>query len=122
METIGPVVEKRIRMSTDRAMQLSNLAETYDTNEDRLVEKALDIFFSLAEVFHDSDESIQTPSEEDAPVINSQFTEERFKQRLVELGLIKEIKNPPASYFTKRPKPIEVKGKPLSEVIIEERR
>lgn len=122
METIAPIIEKRIRMSTDHAIQLSNLAETYDTDEDKLVEKALDIFFSLAEVFHDSDENIQTLSKEDAPAISTQFTEERYKQRLVELGLIKEIKNPPATYFTRRPKPIEVKGKPLSQMVIEERR
>ncbi len=47
--------------------------------------------------------------------------EERFKQKLVELGLLKEVKTPvgvPANDRT----PIKVKGKPLSQHIIEERR
>lgn len=50
-------------------------------------------------------------------------TEEEFEQKLFELGLFSEVK-PPITDF--KPyhdrKPIEVKGKPLSEVIIEERR
>ncbi|MBI2875889.1 MAG: hypothetical protein HYY20_03305 [Candidatus Tectomicrobia bacterium] len=47
--------------------------------------------------------------------------EDRFKQRLVELGLLKEIKIPSVVPGGDRT-PIQVKGKPLSQTIIEERR
>ncbi len=54
---------------------------------------------------------------------HSRPTEDEFEQRLHELGLLGEVK-PPITNF--RPyqnrKPIELKGKPLSEIIIEERR
>ena len=53
--------------------------------------------------------------------------EEEFKQRLLEAGIIKEIKRPPRDLqqahedFLKY-QPIQVRGKPISETIIEERR
>jgi hypothetical protein len=51
------------------------------------------------------------------------MTEEEFEQRLLEKGIISSI--PPrirdAEFYANR-KLIEVKGKPLSETIIEERR
>jgi predicted transcriptional regulator len=46
-------IEKRIRLSSDRADRLSQLAQTQDVSEDRVVEKALDILFSLAELLDD---------------------------------------------------------------------
>lgn len=51
-----------------------------------------------------------------------QSLEDQLEQRLFELGIISEIKPPidPASHQDFEP--IENKGKPLSEVIIEERR
>ncbi len=52
-----------------------------------------------------------------------QITEEEFEQRLLEKGIISRI--PPrirdADFYANR-KPIEVEGKPVSEIIIEERR
>lgn len=52
-----------------------------------------------------------------------QVTEEEFEQRLLEKGIISRI--PPrirdASFYAHR-KPVEVEGKPVSEIIIEERR
>ncbi len=52
-----------------------------------------------------------------------QLTEDEFEQELYEAGLLSELK-PPITDFTpyKNRKPISFKGKPLSEVIIEERR
>jgi hypothetical protein len=51
------------------------------------------------------------------------ISEEEFEQRLLSKGIISRI--PPrirdAEFYANR-KPIEVKGKPLSEIIIEERR
>jgi len=53
----------------------------------------------------------------------SQPTEDEFEQELYELGLLSEVKPLIADFAPyKNRKPIEVKGKPLSEVIIEERR
>lgn len=48
--------------------------------------------------------------------------EELFKQRLVEVGLIERIKRPSWPLVDQDRTPIQVKGKPLSEQIIEERR
>lgn len=47
--------------------------------------------------------------------------EERFKRKLVEVGLLSDIKTPKVNLEVDRT-PIRVKGKPLSETIIEERR
>ncbi len=47
--------------------------------------------------------------------------EDRFKRKLVEVGLLSEIKIPRVKLDGDRT-PIRVKGKPLSETIIEERR
>jgi hypothetical protein len=49
--------------------------------------------------------------------------EQQFQQHLLKLGIISEIK-PPITDFTpyQNRQPIEVKGKPTSEVIIEDRR
>ncbi len=47
--------------------------------------------------------------------------ESRFKQRLVELGLLREIRAPWGVSESDRT-PIQVKGKSLSQTIIEERR
>jgi hypothetical protein len=52
-----------------------------------------------------------------------QMTEDEFERHLLEKGIISRI--PPrirdASFYANR-KPIEVEGKPVSEIIIEERR
>jgi hypothetical protein len=52
-----------------------------------------------------------------------QLTEEEFERKLVEAGVLSEIK-PPITDFTRyqNRQPVETTGKPLSEVIIEERR
>ena len=51
------------------------------------------------------------------------MTEDEFEQRLLQKGIIKRI--PPrirdANFYANR-KPVEVKGKPVSDIIIEERR
>lgn len=52
-----------------------------------------------------------------------QITEEEFEQRLLEKGIISRIPPPITDLAPYRDrKLIEVKGKPLSETIIEERR
>jgi len=56
------------------------------------------------------------------PIPNEEAQAEyRFKQRLVELGLLKEIKIPFGVPGGDR-RPVQVKGKPISQDIIEERR
>jgi hypothetical protein len=51
------------------------------------------------------------------------MTKDEFEQRLLQKGIIKRI--PPrirdANFYANR-KPVEVKGKPVSDIIIEERR
>jgi hypothetical protein len=48
--------------------------------------------------------------------------EAAFLQHLVEIGLLEEVKTPDRTQVEQDRRLIEVKGKPLSEVIIEERR
>jgi hypothetical protein len=47
--------------------------------------------------------------------------EELFKRRLVEVGLMERIKKPSSPLEDQDRTPIQVKGKPLSEHIIEDR-
>jgi hypothetical protein len=48
--------------------------------------------------------------------------EGRFKQQLVEMGLLEKVRRPVPIPADVDRRPIEVEGKPLSELIIEERR
>lgn len=50
-------------------------------------------------------------------------TEEQFERELIESGILDELPLPPGgSALVEEWKPIDVKGKPLSETIIEDRR
>jgi hypothetical protein len=51
------------------------------------------------------------------------MTEEAFAHKLVEFGILSDVK-PPITDFTpyQNRQPVETTGKPLSEVILEERR
>ena len=49
-------VEKWVRLSPERANRLSRLAQTQEISEDRIIEKALDILFSLTELFDEGSE------------------------------------------------------------------
>ena len=57
------------------------------------------------------------------PLHEERAAEEEFQRRLVAAGLLKEVKRPlrDAQAFRNR-RLIEVKGRPLSETIIEDRR
>ena len=50
MSDQGAVVEKNIHISADRASYLNRLAQVKALSEDQLIEKALDILFSLADL------------------------------------------------------------------------
>ena len=56
MSSVPRVVEKRIRLSEERAGRLGRLAQAHQIQEDQIVEKALDILFSLADLFDESAE------------------------------------------------------------------
>jgi hypothetical protein len=45
------VVEKHIRLSVERADRLSQMAQTHHIREDQIIEKALDILFTLTDLF-----------------------------------------------------------------------
>jgi hypothetical protein len=46
---VDTTVERRIRLSADRAERLHRLAQVGQVSEDQIVEKALDMLFSLTE-------------------------------------------------------------------------
>lgn len=58
---------------------------------------------------------------EDVPQGQAQLLHERIHQAMYESGLV-STNSPPAKRRRERPPPIKIKGKPLSETIIEDRR
>lgn len=48
--------------------------------------------------------------------------EEAFKQQLVAAGLMREIRRPPRAHAPGDRTPIRVKGTPVSEIVLDERR
>jgi hypothetical protein len=50
--TEGAIVEKRVRLSEARGDRLRRLAEAHRVSEDLIVERALDILFSLTDVLN----------------------------------------------------------------------
>jgi len=57
----------------------------------------------------------------DETCLHSKELNDRIHRAMYEAGLVSEI-NPPAKRRRERPAPIKIKGKPLSETIIEDRR
>ncbi len=49
-------VEKRVQLSSQHADRLNRLAQARHVSEDQIVEKALDILFSLTELFGEHEE------------------------------------------------------------------
>ena len=43
-------VERRVRLSVERASHLSRFAQAHHVSEDQIIEKALDILFSLTDL------------------------------------------------------------------------
>jgi hypothetical protein len=56
------------------------------------------------------------------PEAGQETTEELYKKQLVEVGLLEEIRRPSRPWTDQDRTPSKVKGKPLSEHIMEERR
>ena len=56
------------------------------------------------------------------PEAGQETPEESYKKQLVEVGLLQEIRQPSRPWTDQDRTPIKVKGKPLSEQIMEERR
>ena len=56
MSSIPTVVEKHIRLSVERASRLNRLAEIHQIHEDQIIERALDILFTLTDFFGESTE------------------------------------------------------------------
>jgi len=56
MSTTSSGIEKHIQLSGERAERLNRLAQTHQIHEDRIVEKALDILFSLTDLLNERTE------------------------------------------------------------------
>ena len=56
MSSVPSVVEKHIRLSVERADRLGRLAQAHQIHEDQIIEKALDILFSLTDLFDERTE------------------------------------------------------------------
>ncbi|GEM_PF-4132780 len=112
-------IAKQIHLSLRYVDRLNRLAQARRISEDRLIEKALDIFFSLTDVF-------DAPLDRRSTVLRDgelPLPETIFKRRLLERGVLTELKAPPLALGTHKKRAlIQVQGKPLSQLIIEERR
>ncbi len=75
---------------------------------------------AAAEGAEDTAHPVEIPHPAD--VDTDAAAEARFKQKLVEMRLMTEIKTPLSSAKRNLPEPIAVPGTPLSEIIIAERR
>lgn len=53
MTQMSFTADTQIRLSGQRAVLLRRLAASRNTSEDQIIEKALDIFFSLTDLFDD---------------------------------------------------------------------
>lgn len=53
MTQMSVTADTQIRLSGQRVVLLRRLAENRSTSEDKIIEKALDIFFSLTDLFDD---------------------------------------------------------------------
>ncbi|MBI3943746.1 MAG: hypothetical protein HY326_12090 [Chloroflexi bacterium] len=113
MHNTPAVVEKRIELSAERADRLSRLAQAHHISENQFIEKALDILFTITDLYEVPKKTEENYSDLDR--------EELFKQKLHEAGLLLEIRKPYDFSNEDDFEPIQVKGKPLSEMIIEER-
>ena len=51
MSAMPATVERRVALTPDRAARLDDLARTRGVSEDAVVQRALDILFSLTELF-----------------------------------------------------------------------
>ena len=56
MSSVPAVVEKSVRLSAERADRLTRLAKLHQMGEDQIIEKALDVFFTLADLLNVSTE------------------------------------------------------------------
>ena len=56
MNDTTTVIEKNIRLSPDHANRLSHLADARQLSEDQIIEKALDILFSLTDLLDERSE------------------------------------------------------------------
>ena len=56
MSSIPTTVEKHIQLSAERADRLNRLAQLHQVGEDQIIEKALDILFTLTELLDEGTE------------------------------------------------------------------
>jgi len=56
MSSKPDVIEKHVWLSAERAERLDCLAQAHQIQEDRIIEKALDILFSLTDLFNERTE------------------------------------------------------------------
>jgi predicted transcriptional regulator len=56
MSSVPTVVEKHIRLSEECANRLNRLAEIHQIREDQIIERALDILFTLTDLFDEPTE------------------------------------------------------------------
>lgn len=56
VSSVPTVIEKHIQLSSERADRLGRLAQAHQLREDQIIEKALDILFSLTDLLDDRSE------------------------------------------------------------------
>jgi hypothetical protein len=124
------IVEKRIHLSPKHADRLRQLAQAHQLGDDEVIAHALDVLFAATlaprptRVLRSSKAAPQERHELAVPVgtgpISEEAREALVKQRLIEAGLLTTL--PQNRGVVPTGIPVKVRGRPLSEQIIEERR
>lgn len=79
-------------------------------------------FTSEGEVVEEALRLLDRPEQQSSPAKPKPLTEEEFQRRLVEMGLMDQIPDPSSDDDQPDDQPVNIKGKPLSETVISERR
>src|SRR5439155_25092481 len=94
-------VKKSIRLSPERAEYLARLAQAHHVSEEQIIDKALDMLFSLTDFL---EAQTVEPTQMEA--------EEEFRRQLRETGLLAPTQTPPSTESVRDRTPIQVTGLP----------
>ena len=114
------MVEKRVSLSPAQAARLRELGRAYSLSEDEVLARALDLFAAAARVLRPaSDTKSRAPIRSSASRAED-AAEQAALERVRDSGLILTISPLPEELPDHEP--LAVKGTPVSEIVLAERR
>jgi hypothetical protein len=111
------IVQKPVRMAMWRVARMKQIADNLHVSDDAVIERALDLFFAAATLLDAGTDG--APGNERA---EQSLATDVLKRLQEEADFYERDRQPVPPPSETGFVPIEIKGKPLSETIIEERR